>query len=61
MQVTGGGRATNSETVQKWFGEYKCTVNIDGAISQNRKVDNEWVHVFSNVQDTQTNKATRYY
>ena len=35
--------------VQNWFGEYKCKVNIDEAISQNRKVGNEWVHVFSNV------------
>ena len=45
----GEAELRDPETVQNWFGEYKCTVNIDEAISQNRKVGNEWVHVFSNV------------
>ena len=56
----GEAELRDSETVQNWFGEYKCTVNINKAISQNGKEDNECVQVFSNVQNTQTNKATEY-
>ena len=49
--------------MQNWFSRvklYSQQLNIHKAISQNGKEDNEWVQVFSNVQNTQTNKATEY-